>query len=217
MANSLELIFAEFGRPRPDVEKFLRWFPGATARVITESNIAFNGPRAGWRLNDYWKARGLWETKAEVAIAFDSDMEIVSQDVQTLPILADRFGLCLPANPRWLVRTDTLIGADSDKILDSSNGTGFAMNCSPIAFCRGANFVAVEVVEQCWRILRAHPIRGPLAWWRAAWQARFCPCILPPQWCVCQEHIGIGNEIILHVGHEKVKEFYGTQMCIPRD
>lgn len=208
MATTIELIFAEFNRPSPDVDKFLTWFPGATARVITESDIAFEGPRAGWRLNDYWKARGLWESKADVAITFDADMEIV-RDPTPLIALVEQFGLCLPANPRWLVRVDAEIGASGGRVEDPSYGTGFAMNCSPIAFCRGANFFAQEVVEHCWRILRAHSIRGPLAWWRAAWRARFCPCILPPQWCVCQEHIGIGNEIILHAGHEKVRKYYG--------
>jgi len=46
--------------------------------------------------------------------------------------------------------------------------------------------------------------------WRAVYQTEVAPYILPPQWCVCAENVGIGNEIILHIGHDKVREFYGV-------
>jgi hypothetical protein len=207
MRPSVELIFAEFNRPPLEAERFLKWFPEAIVRVISSSAVQFDGPRAGWRLNDYWKARGLAQSTADVAIAFDRDMEICSTDVRTLPLLARRFGLCLPMNPRWLVRKDTEVGADSDHILDESGGTGFALNCTPIAY-NPQHSGARKVVRRCWQLLEEKPVRGPLAWWRACWAEGFYPCLLPPQWCVCQEHVGIGNEIILHTGHARVRQYY---------
>ena len=56
----------------------------------------------------------------------------------------------------------------------------------------------------------ANPMRGPLAWWQAMWDTGLTPLILPPQWCVCEKHIGIGGEIMLHHGHAAVKRHYGN-------
>jgi hypothetical protein len=56
----------------------------------------------------------------------------------------------------------------------------------------------------------SHPTRGPLAWWQAMWDFDYAPLILPPQWCVCERHIGVGDEIILHEGHESVKRHYAN-------
>lgn len=207
----LALIFAEFGPQRPDVEHFRRYFPDADIQVHTEAtceNIPqFDGPRYGWRQNDYWKVRKAYEADADVAIAWDSDMRIVSEDVRILPRLAENFGLCLPMNPRLMVRTDTMIGADSDGLLDWTLGSGLAVNCTPIALSlkhKGAMACVSFFLDE----MENHPVRGPLAWWRAQLRSGFSPMILPPQWCVCQEHVGCGNEIALHVGHEKVRRHY---------
>jgi hypothetical protein len=132
---------------------------------------------------------------------------------KTLPRLAELFGLCLPANPRWLVKVDATIGADGDPALDEIGGAGFAYNCSPIAIDL-RNERAVKCAEiYCLEMLR-QPVRGPLAWWRAAYITGFAPYVLPPQWCVCEASIGIGNEIILHEGHVRVRDHYrGLPSC----
>ena len=113
----LAIILAEFGRPVPDTTQFLETWPEAEIQVFgyadTPSTPQFAGPRAGWRGNDYWKVRKLLDSGADIAISFDADMRIVNRaDARTLPLLAERFGLCLPINPRYLVRVDTQIGAD---------------------------------------------------------------------------------------------------------
>ncbi|OFX13199.1 MAG: hypothetical protein A2Z18_11055 [Armatimonadetes bacterium RBG_16_58_9] len=206
----VELILAEFGRPLPDIGNLQAAFPGAAVRVITDGDVPvlFSGPRAGHRMNDYWKVHRLLESQADTAIAFDGDMRIVSaDDARVLPGLAQRFGLCLPINPRYMVRVDTLVGVDSDGQLDETRGTGHAVNCTPIAFSTHHER-ARECVEEYCRIMVSNPARGPLAWWRSFWKTGFSPCLLPPQWCVCQEHIGVGNEIVLHVGHERVRTHY---------
>ena len=121
--------------------------------------------------------------------------------------MVNKFGLCLPANSRHLVRVDTLVGADSDKALDETNGNAFAFNAAIMALDR-TNRDAVACMERYCQIMDHNPVRGPLALWRAVWDTGFYPCPLPQQWCVCELDVGIGNEIILHVGHQKVREYY---------
>lgn len=209
----LALIFAEFNRQRPDVNHFLHYFPEAEAQVFTDAdvpNVFADHPRWGWRMNDYWKVRKALDGGADVAISFDADMRIVSPQVRTLLDLVKAFGLCLPANPRLLVSVDTGIGADSDHELDETQGTGHAVNCSPIAINLHHKQARATAEEYC-RIMLERPVRGPLAWWRAMKAAGFCGHLLPFQWCVCAEHVGIGNEIILHEGHEAVRRHYGVR------
>jgi hypothetical protein len=214
----LAIILAEFGRPAPDVTQFRETWPEAEIQVFGDSDVPkapqFAGSRFGWRMNDYWKVRKLLDSGADIAISFDSDMRIVNRlDARTLPLLAERFGLCLPLNPRYLVRVDTQIGADSDGVLDETRGCGLAMNCTPIAL-NLHHPQAVEVAEWYCHLMLSSPVRGPVNWWRAVWHSHWSPCILPPQWCVCIEHIGCKDPIILHEGHGPVRTFYETMRSI---
>ena len=206
------VIFAEFNRAKPDTSNVRRYFPEADIQIYGKNDcedIFEPGPRWGYRMNDYWKVRKCLDSDADVAIALDSDMRIVSDDVKVLPQLAAAFGVCLPANPRKLVRIDTKIGADSDGQLDESHGTGFAYNCGVIAInCTKLHAMGYECARVFCEIMEEKPVRGPLAWWRAAWDTGFAPFLLPPQWCVCAEDVGIGNEIILHEGHDAVRRYY---------
>lgn len=209
----LDIFFAEFNSVnQPDLANIGKYFPEANIRVVTEQD--YTGPfsphevRYGNLMNDYWKCRLLLDSEADVAIAFDADIKIVSEDVRRLIPLTQRFGLCLPANPRKLVRIDTLMGAGSDKRLDDTGGMGYAVNMTPIAF-NTHNLVMRNVLEEYCRIIQEDRVRGPLAMWRAFYETGKSPCLLPPNWCVCVEDVGIGNEIILHTGHEGVAVFYG--------
>jgi hypothetical protein len=206
----LAIVLAEFGKPLPDISQFKKYFPEADIRVYTDGDVPDlfpPGRRHGYHMNDYWKVKKLLESGEDIAIAFDADMRIVSDDVKVLPLLAENFGLCLPANPRQLVRVDTEIGADSDRQLDETRGAGYAYNTSPIAL--NLNHVRARICadEYCNQMI-LRTVRAPLAFWRAAWNTGFSPYLLPPQWCVCEKDIGCGNEIILHEGHEKVKQHY---------
>jgi hypothetical protein len=225
MSNTVEIIFAQFGDRcsiiDPSFSSFRKYFPEATFRLYCDRRVSIPGVsvtlvdpvfkkdhyRYGNRCNDYYKVWGLLHSNADFAICVDNDMEIVSPLVNRIVTLTESFGVCLPSNPRLLVRKDTLIGEDSDKILDETEGTAFALNMSPISFDTKNKIAKTLLSEYCAEILN-QPVRGPLAMWRAIWKTKFYPCILPPQWCVCLEHCGIGDEIILHVGHQKVKEFY---------
>ncbi len=223
--KTIEIIFAQFGNRcsivEPSYSSFRKFFPNAKFTMFCDQNIHIDGInviiveppfnkshyRYGNRSNDYYKILGLLESKSEIAICIDNDMLIVSQLVKTLINLTTTFGACIPSNPRYIVKKDTLIGEDSDKLLDETEGTAFALNMSPVSLDtkneNGRNLFSEYCNEIC-----ANPVRGPLAMWRAILKTKFYPCLLPPQWCVCQEHCGIGDEIILHVGHEKIKQFY---------
>lgn len=62
--------------------------------------------------------------------------------------------------------------------------------------------------EKCAQIMQSEPSRASLAMWKAARELGVSPYLLPSEWCVCTEDIGIGDEIFLHVGHPKVKQYY---------
>jgi len=225
--KKIELVLAQFGEKagvlEPSLSSFKKYFPNAPVTLYTDVNLEGtpnidkirvvsppfrrDDTRYGWHSSNLYKVVGLLESRAEVAIAFDCDMVVFSKDIYTLVPLTRRFGVCLPANPRNLVRIDTEVGAGSDRILDETRGCGLALNTTPISFFiehrLGREFLRVfcdEIINR--------PVRAPLAMWRASWKTGFAPYILPFQWCVCKEHIGIGNEIILHVGHEKVRRHY---------
>ena len=129
---------------------FSAYFPEASLTLYTDQTPRCRPPtvdlrlvrppfsaahdRYGWHCSDFYKVRGLLESSAEVAIAVDCDMYIVSDEVRTIIPLTQRFGLCIPANPRLLVKVDTAIGTDTDGKLDETRGCGFAVNSTPIAF-----------------------------------------------------------------------------------
>jgi len=152
------------------------------------------------------------DSGADVAMCFDADMRIVDRNAaRMLPRMASRFGICLPINPRYLVKVDGTIGADSDwnKCLEETIGELVSLNCSPIAI-NLEDSPGTELAEVYCEEMLDYPVRGPIAWARAMWETGIVPLILAPQFCVCEKHIGCGNEIILHEGHDAVKRHYAA-------
>ena len=212
--NTIEIVFAEFGgKFKPDYNNIRQYFKNAIINVYNEIDVKNifdkSSPHWGNYMNDYWKVKGLLEVRheSEIAISFDADMKIVSEKVRAIIPLVKKFGLCLPANPRKLVKIDTMIGSHSDGILDETEGMGYAFNMTPIAVDRN-NAGAMKVLKIFCDLMEKNPVRGPLNMWRAVYQSGFFPCLLPSQWCVCAEDIGIAEPIILHLGHSAVREFY---------
>ena len=165
--------------------------------------------RLGNRCNDYYKVKGLLESKADFAISMDSDMYVVSDEVKTLLPLTEKFGICLPENPRLQVRFDGIRGMDADYTLDEdpTRGNGMSNNMSPISlFTKSEN--GRKLLEYYCKEMEEHPVRGPLAMWRAIWKSGVNPYMLPFQWCVCDMNVGINDVIILHTGHKKVSDYY---------
>lgn len=215
---TVQLILAEFGTDRlePTVSSVERVMPSVKLKVYNEINTpkqpyAPGSERWGNRCNDYFKIKGLLDSEAQIAIAMDADMKVVHYDFNSIVDLAERFGLCLPANPRNIVAVDGTIGADSGYEVgeDKSLGLGYAYNMAPIAFDT-KNIQARTVLARYIEKMETQPCRGPLAMWRAVWESSFNPYTLPLNWCVCKESVGIKNPICVHVGHPEVEKFYAS-------
>lgn len=228
VGDRVQLILCHFGGFRfsvePALSSFLRYFPQAHVTLYTDNkNFGYpdaiadirevcppydsGHPRYGWRSSDLYRAIGLLESKAEFAVYSDSDMVYCSEKVLTFPALARRFGLLVPANPRLLVKYDVLLGADSNKQLDGIGDYGFAWNSAPLFF-HTASAGGRALLERFQEIMLSTPLRSPTVLYKAALDTNFSPYTLPFQWCVCEEHLGVGDEIVLHVGHKRVQDYY---------
>tara|TARA_Y100001963_G_C6759038_1_gene438421 strand:+ start:592 stop:1326 length:735 start_codon:yes stop_codon:yes gene_type:complete len=171
--------------------------------------------RYGWRAQDYYKVYGLSKSKADVAISLDADMKIVSREVTSIIEMVGKFDICLPMNPRMLTKIDGILGIDSNYKIqeDGTLGLGMGVNMSPIAVNPNKERTQKLLKAYC-NIMETNPARGPLSMWRAIWETGITPYMLPFQWCVCKESMGIGNEIMLHVGHPEVEKLYVEQWGI---
>lgn len=232
--NSGDANLSKHDRFNPTLKTMLRYFPEIKLTIYTDllcedmslskpwyslsnSNIEIirpivpfdsSHPRYGWRASSYFRAYGLANSEHKIAIAADADLYVLSDAVKMIIPLVERFGVCFPLNPRFLVKTDTLVGADSDKVLDETGGYGLAVNNGFMA-ADPTNSKAFQFLELYMKH-RKQTGRGTIALWRATYESghNFNPYVLPPQWCVCKKHAGIGDEIVLHVGHKKVQDFY---------
>jgi len=217
----ISFIFTEFDRRRisseghikydsPNYDNINKHFPEAEIREFTEKNVPNvfeKDPRWGYRMHDYWKVRKMLDDDADIIIGFDMDMLIVNDLVKGIIPLTKKFGFCIPASSRRLIRNDTKIGADTDKQLDDTLGTGFTMCPAVISLDRNDERARKTLEETCSLMLK-DPLRLPLVLWRAIYKTGYYPYILPQNWCVTLDDLGIGDEIILHIGHKKVKDFY---------
>ncbi len=201
LTKGMKVILAEFDKYPTNLDNLKKYFDDV--EVFIDLPRIFDGSRAGWRNNDYWKVKKLLDYEG-VAISFDGDMTIVSDKVREIEALTKKFGICLPANSRYLVGVDAEIGADGGY---AEIGSGYALNCGIISL-DNTNERAKTLVRKYVELMEKEPARGPLIWWRAIWETGITPYLLPQQWCVCEKDIGIGNEIILHTGHNKVYEHY---------
>lgn len=229
------LVFAEFGEQRQNggdsrlpaerLEPALLSLRRYVERVVlyTDANASLSGVEAivvkppfdqshgryGWRANDYYKVAGAVEQSRKhgcPVIATDADMLCVSDAVQSAAALADRFGFCVPVNGRWLVKTDAASTCDGGPVHDESAGYGLAYAGCPILY--RDTHQSSRLAEAYLRQMETNPVRGPLALWRAAWETRIHPYVLPPQWCVTAGMETIHDPILAHVGHESVRRHF---------
>lgn len=233
---SLAFIMAEFGETRKNaggncIDKYRRlnpayiewkkFFPKASFFVYTDFDIDVSGKdirvikvpppfdvnrkRYGWEANDYYKLVGLLQNAADISIAIDSDIVPICRDVVWLPEIIRKFGVVAPLNPRMMVRIDNHIGGGGRQMVECD--VGLVTNSVPLGFnhyslnARGFLVRAKEIIEET-------KGRLPVVLWKAAWETATQPCILPPQWCVCNEHAYLRHKIILHVGHPVIHEIY---------
>lgn len=224
------LCFSEFGRPFIGHETIPEWkriWPDAEVHFYTDDVQNANShmpdlvkvvdapfdkahPRYGWRAQDWAKGFILSNTaQDEVRIALDGDMWPVDGRAKALVELASKFGLCLPANDRQVVCQDTGIGFDvADRTLDATHGTGYAYNCGIMAAAGDMGNDKRALLQEFMCEIERTPVRGPVAWWRAVYTTGVYPYLLPPQWCITSELIGIRAPLVLHIGHKDVKAHY---------
>ena len=63
-------------------------------------------------------------------------------------------------------------------------------------------------LEEFCRLMETNPKRGPLQMSRAAWNTGMYPYTMSQQWGVAHGFVGCEDEIILHIGHSDVKDYY---------
>lgn len=220
-------------RLEPSLSSFLRWFPEASVAVYTDQDwestdryrvvkvkppFEKDHPRYGNRCNDYYGPLGVAESKSDVAISVDSDLLIVNPDVRSIIPLVMHFGLCMPTNGRHIVWRDARSPLDGGAVDDKSRGCGMC-HCTAFIACnqndiRGRSLLSDYAHQVYDDANYKQGARGPLSFWRASWKAMCFPCTLPREWCITGSNLGDAESsgrtvpIILHVGHETVREHY---------
>ncbi len=196
-----------------DREELANNYSDVEVRLVDIDNSPFtkSNHRWGWHCCDYYEAKGLLNSDADIAISVDSDLMFVSDEVKTLLPITDKFGLCVPTNERQMVKVDGIHtrGNDGDYYIDEDESRG---NCLTYdlwwaSFCTRKKRGRFWLEEFC-RLMETNPKRAPLQMSRATWNTGIHPYSMPQQWGVGSGYIGCGNEIILHAGHTNVQDHY---------
>jgi hypothetical protein len=196
-----------------DREELANNYSDVEVRLVDIDNSPFtkSNHRWGWHCCDYYEAKGLLNSDADIAIPVDSDLMFVSDEVKTLLPITDKFGLCVPTNERQMVKVDGIHtrGNDGDYYIDEDESRG---NCLTYdlwwaSFCTRKKRGRFWLEEFC-RLMETNPKRAPLQMSRATWNTGIHPYSMPQQWGVGSGYIGCGNEIILHAGHTNVQDHY---------
>ncbi len=105
-----------------DTEELAKNYSDVEIRLVDveESPFTKSNHRWGWHCCDYYEARGLLESDADIAISVDSDLMFISDEVKTMVPIIKKFGICVPSNVRQLVKVDGIYtrGNDGDYYLD---------------------------------------------------------------------------------------------------
>lgn len=240
-STSIEFLFCEFGETRvnaggsefnlknrlePSLSTIKRFFPNAKFTVYSDFDLEIEGvnlkkvesqipekehPRYLYRTADYFKFKSLLESDADFRCVVDTDMFAVSENIYNLIYLTKIFGFCAPYNPRNLLKRDMETSLDAKKIQDESHGYGHSYNQSPMTLWKDSEN-GKKFFEECCNFMIKEPSRASLVMWKAARKTGFSPYLLPAEFCVCGDDVGIGNEVLLHVGHSKVAQFYNVKL-----
>ena len=178
---------------------------------VKASHFDKNNPRWGWHCCDYYQAFGLLNSTADIAISVDSDLMFTSNQVKSILPIIHKFGICVPTNERQLVKVDAIYtrGNDGDYHIgeDKSQGNLLTYDLWWAGF-NTKDSRARKYLEEFCKLMEINPKRAPLQMTRAAWNTGIYPYSMPQQWGVGSGYIGCKNEIILHVGHENVQDYY---------
>ncbi len=151
------------------------------------------------------------ESKSDVCIYTDSDMVICNNNVYQGVSLAKLYGMCIPANPRTVLKNDLEMGVDAPKKgtshyeIAKNHDHMFSFNAAPIFYSTN-NKKARDMLVKYLDIFNTAPVRGPSGFNVASLLTGYFPCLLPYQWCVSRDNLD--NEVILHVGKQQVIKKY---------
>lgn len=195
---------------RPEIGEV---YPDVEIKEIKAEDTPFDRthPKWGGFCCDYYEAKGLLQSQADMAISLDSDLMFVSDEVKTLIPITKKFGVCVPTNERQLVKVDSIYtrGNNGDYHIgeDDSRGNILTYDLWWMSVDKSndrANQYLIELVN----LMKSTQLRAPLQMTRAAWNTGIYPYSMPIQWGVGVGHVGCKNEIILHVGHTAVQDHY---------
>lgn len=238
---SIEFCFSEFGvnrvnaggsvfsgnRLEPSLSTLKKYFPNATYTVYSDYDLEIPGinlkkiivspikdeehPRHFYRVADYFKFKSLLDSDADFKCVVDTDMFVASEEIYRLVYLTQIFGFCSAYNPRNLLKKDMEISLDTKEIKDLSNGFGHSYNQSPMTLWKNHE-AGTKFYKSCCDLMISDPSRASRVMWNAAQKTGASPYLLPAEFCVCDGQEGIGNEVLLHVGHPSVAEYYNIKL-----
>jgi hypothetical protein len=197
---------------------------GVTQQIVTLDRLQWlDSPRWGVRNCNVLSAEAVLSRAFDSYCVLNDDMRIVSSEWEKGFDLAERFGVCVPTNPRIYVKYNAL-GADASDAdfneRDWGPGVAPAVNVSPLFVC--ADRPKAYELSRIWRQQLQHCLRGTLAFWQATWLTGTTPVYLPEQWCVGASNAAYfknykkrlrGQDvpvepIMLHWGQEEVRRVF---------
>jgi len=174
------------------------------------------------RQNDFWKIIKAPEEFEQVLI-LDDDMRIVNEGFAQGFDIAERFGMCLPVNPRTYVGLDVKVGDDVDSpVKDSLRYVGvpyyLTANNMGVLFLDNRFYKVDKIIAHYRTFMIQFPCRGPVAMAAACWTSKKTPYFLPEEWCACGGYTEFKmrsrkriDPIFLHVGHEDVMDWFNRE------
>ncbi len=216
--------FTHQNRLDPSLSTLRKYFPNAKYTVYSDFDLEIEGvnlvkidhpvlqnhknnPRHFYHLADYYKFKGMLDSEADIAISIDSDMFVFSEEIYRLIYLTEKFGFCVPNSSAQSMNFEIQTSLDTVPVSDESGGFGTTVNITPMTLKKSSEN-GKKYYEACCKILETEPSRASIIMWKASWKTGLYPYLLPKEFCVCRGSEGIGNEVLLHVGHPSVAEFY---------
>lgn len=214
-------------RLEPSLSSLRNFFPHAQYTVYSDFDLNIEGvelvkitepilqnqkehPRHFYHLADYYKFKGLIDSDADIAISIDSDMFVWSDLIYSLITITDRLGFCVPSSSSQSMNYEIQSHFDTIPIHDNSLGMGANCNITPMTLAkhseRGKLFY-----QKCCEWLEKNPSRASIAMWNAIWETKIYPYVIPKEFCVVRGNEGIGNEVLLHIGHPSISEYYNVE------
>lgn len=212
----------------PSLSTLKKYFPNAKYTVYSDFDLKIDGvdlkkienpvlqdkknlKRHFYHLADYYKFKGMLESQADISISIDSDMYVLNENIYSLIYLTDKFGFCVPNSSAQSMNFEVETSLDTIPVTDESRGFGTTSNITPMTLSKKSE-AGKLFFEKCCEMMEREPSRASIVMWKAAWKSGVYPYFLPKEFCVCRGNEGLGNEVILHVGHPSVAEFYNVKI-----